>query len=980
MKTKLCIGILLLAAAMLRAQTNNLTALLQQGLFEEQASRNLDAAIADYQTLAAQFDKDRQLAATAVFRLGECYRAQGRTNEAAAQYQRILRDFSDQQTLATLSRQNLAGMGAALESSANTARQQQKDLLAKQIALAEQDLAETQKMVQVGKATSADTRAAEREVLRLRQQLAALDANRAELLDLSAPTSSEEDQEIARIQEMIRNSPDLINALRQGSQNGATPLEFAAGAGQMKVVNYLLDHGANINLPGNGSWSPLHSAVSAGNRAMVELLLSRGANVDARASDQKTPLFVAVENGYQAVAEVLLAHKADVNLADNSGNTPLHMAAGKGQLKLVQMLLAAGADVNHKNNRDQTALNFAIGVSPEIVRALLDAGTNPNTGDSGNRTPLSYAVERDGPGVVKQLLAAKADPNGGNLDAPLLAAIYMTNSAIAETLLQVGANPNAKGAVNRDVFINGGMQWAQGHPRVTPLFLAVSMKQLPLVQLLLKFKADPNDSQTDGQSVLFRAMSSTNILAALLEAGGKANARLADGGTLLGSTIDGGTLLGSAVKQKNFGAVQLLLKFKADPNDSPGGLPILFSALTETNILEALLDAGAQADARDTVTRYGGGMIFNWTPLLLAVENNYPADGVEMLLKHGANPNAQDAVFDNTPLHWILGWGNTRLPNLKVLKLLLDYQANPNARNSNGKTPMELFKSLSANTPSEPVLTQAIALLRRHGALDKLPEWDAITVSRPAANFSFAFFHKGTNDWNHFTLLETILNFYASSQSYSVPQGNNTWANYSLNSMLPFPDLTRVVIVRPSHGSTNETRITANLANGTNGIDFSKDVPLEFGDVVELPERDHSLGENAVGLTDNQRTALEDYVKGHVRLVVHGQQVEIPINRLGNFATLDAVLNHPEARKFLLASSDLARVKVIRQDPKTGKSREWILDCTPPPETSPAYGGGTFAQRLQAITNRGSNNAGQSTAGSDLWLRDGDVIEVPEKP
>ena len=111
MKTKLGILIFLLAATLAHAQTNNLTALLQQGLFEEQANRNLDAAIADYQALARQFDKDRQLAATAVFRLGECYRMQGKTNEAALEYQRILRDFSDQTTLATLSRQNLTGMG-----------------------------------------------------------------------------------------------------------------------------------------------------------------------------------------------------------------------------------------------------------------------------------------------------------------------------------------------------------------------------------------------------------------------------------------------------------------------------------------------------------------------------------------------------------------------------------------------------------------------------------------------------------------------------------------------------------------------------------------------------------------------------------------------------------------------------------------------------------------------------------------------------
>jgi len=269
MKTKLCVGILLLAAALLRGQTNDLTSLLQQGLFEEQANRNFDAAIADYQALAKQFDKDRQLAATAVFRLGECYRAQGRTNEAAAQYQRILRDFPDQQTLATLSRQDLAGMGAA---PADT-RQQQRELLEKQITLAEQDMADTQRK-QFGKPTptAVEVRAAEKEVLRLRQQLAALDANKGDLVNLPTEAGSEDDQEIARIEKLMQTSPDLINKPDNG---GKTLLAKAVVQGQTAVVNYLLDHGADVN----AGVPPLFLAADAGNRAMVELLLQRGANV-----------------------------------------------------------------------------------------------------------------------------------------------------------------------------------------------------------------------------------------------------------------------------------------------------------------------------------------------------------------------------------------------------------------------------------------------------------------------------------------------------------------------------------------------------------------------------------------------------------------------------------------------------------------------------------------------------------------------------
>jgi len=57
-----------------------------------------------------------------------------------------------------------------------------------------------------------------------------------------------------------------------------------------------------------------------------------------------------------------------------------------------------------------------------------------------------------------------------------------------------------------------------------------------------------------------------------------------------------------------------------------------------------------------------------------------------------------------------------------------------------------------------------------------------------------------------------------------------------------------------------------------------------------------------------------------------------------------------ENSKLLLASSDLSRIKVKRRDPATGKLREWTFDCSNP--QSPP----------------------------DFWLRDGDAIEVPDKP
>src|SRR4051812_38091728 len=84
-----------------------LTQSLQQGLFEEEANHNYDAAIKSYQSVISQADEHRKVVATALFRLGECFRKLGKTNEATAQYQRIIRDFTDQEQLVKLSRDNI---------------------------------------------------------------------------------------------------------------------------------------------------------------------------------------------------------------------------------------------------------------------------------------------------------------------------------------------------------------------------------------------------------------------------------------------------------------------------------------------------------------------------------------------------------------------------------------------------------------------------------------------------------------------------------------------------------------------------------------------------------------------------------------------------------------------------------------------------------------------------------------------------------
>ena len=72
MKTKsvyVVVAILLNVAQAASAASNDLSAALQKGLFEEEANHNFAEAIQAYQSVVSKFDEDRKLAGTAVFRL-----------------------------------------------------------------------------------------------------------------------------------------------------------------------------------------------------------------------------------------------------------------------------------------------------------------------------------------------------------------------------------------------------------------------------------------------------------------------------------------------------------------------------------------------------------------------------------------------------------------------------------------------------------------------------------------------------------------------------------------------------------------------------------------------------------------------------------------------------------------------------------------------------------------------------------------------
>ena len=285
MRTLFCL-VLVLAGSVFARSAEPLEQAFQSALLAEEARRDLDAAIRGYEAIVAQVDAQRAIAATAVFRLGECYRKQGRAQDAVAQYQRLLRDYPGESTLVRLSRENLVALGVDPSPEEGGA----------------------------GARTNAVAVA-------------------VDLLD-------EEQQEIQKLRTLFDRSPDLMDA----PTDGQTPLMSAASRGKLAVVRALIEWEADPNRSGGGGSTPLHVAAGAGHKAVVEALLDAKAGVNAIDQAGRTPLAMAVANGYATVIEVLLARGAQPGAEPNQ--VSLFAAAENGRTGLIERLVRAGADPN----------------------------------------------------------------------------------------------------------------------------------------------------------------------------------------------------------------------------------------------------------------------------------------------------------------------------------------------------------------------------------------------------------------------------------------------------------------------------------------------------------------------------------------------------------------------------------------------------------------------------------------------------------
>ncbi|MEJ0035849.1 MAG: ankyrin repeat domain-containing protein [Gammaproteobacteria bacterium] len=323
--------------------------------------------------------------------------------------------------------------------------------------------------------------------------------------------------------------------------------------------------GASAPGPGHGSVQGIGDIAERGDIEAVRALVKRRVDVNAPSADGTPALHWIVRMQDVETARLLIKAGAKADLSNRYGVRPLHLAINNGDVVMVKLLLAEHADPNSADTTGESCLMMAARVGNlDIVKALLDKRAAVDAADPEyHQTPLMVAARAGYAPIVSLLIK-----HGAKVDA-------QTRTGETPKFRTPGSNSGSKGAG----IVRGG--WPERGERdptpgaKTPLLYATREGHDDVAKLLLDAGASIEKADADGVTPLLMAVLNGNVpLARMLIARG-ANVRVSDwyGETPLWAAVDlrnidvaGPSHDNGIDRESAFALVKLLLDKGADPN------------------------------------------------------------------------------------------------------------------------------------------------------------------------------------------------------------------------------------------------------------------------------------------------------------------------------------------------------------------------------------------------------------------------------
>ena len=249
-------------------------------------------------------------------------------------------------------------------------------------------------------------------------------------------------QDNAKIEGMIDQDTTLLNL--SDPSTGASLIHVAAASDNVKLLDFLISRGVDINRRGSMVGTPVLMALDTGasdaaldligrgadissakfqptaiedaaqfcNGKVIDALVKKGCDPNDLPGKRADPLEIAARSGNEDSAKALIQDGANVNFEDNDHTPPLFTAVQTDDPPMVQFFLDHGADINEPSSSDgSTPLMMAAGwTNGDMIKFLISKGANVDARDHDGHTALDISNEAQNESTQKALEAANAQP------------------------------------------------------------------------------------------------------------------------------------------------------------------------------------------------------------------------------------------------------------------------------------------------------------------------------------------------------------------------------------------------------------------------------------------------------------------------------------------------------------------------------------------------------------------------------------------